>query len=178
MWLYAEHGEIVSKGAVGFRDTENKSFLLEDSIFDIASVSKQFTATAVMLLRRRGLLNLDEEVSKFFPEIKYEGITIRRLLNHTSGLDDYDDEMRAIWETEGRIPDNSAIIRILAESKPKLLFAPGEQLIQFRLLAACGDHLESSGRKVRGFHEKRSIRTCRAYAYARHTPDQDRGAYR
>ena len=126
-WLYAENGEIVSKGAVGFRDAENTIPLREDSIFDIASVSKQFTAAAIMLLRRRGLLSLDDEVSRFFPEITYPGLTIRRLMNHTGGLDDYDDEMRALWETEGRIPDNSAIIRILADNKPELLFAPGEQ---------------------------------------------------
>ena len=126
-WLYAEKGVIVSKGAVGFRNAESTIPMREDSIFDIASVSKQFTAAAVMLLRRRGLLSLDDEVSRFFPEINYPGLTIRRLLNHTGGLDDYDDEMREIWEKEGRIPDNSAIIRILAENKPELLFVPGEQ---------------------------------------------------
>ena len=82
-WLYAENGEIVSKGAVGFRDAENTIPLREDSIFDIASVSKQFTAAAIMLLRRRGILSLDDEVSRFFPEINYPGLTIRRLMNHT-----------------------------------------------------------------------------------------------
>ena len=49
-WLYAEHGEIISKGAVGFRDPEDKLPMQEDSIFDLASVSKQFTAAAIMLL--------------------------------------------------------------------------------------------------------------------------------
>ena len=51
-WLYAEHGEIISKGAVGFRDAENLLPMREDSIFEIASVSKQFTAAAIMLLRK------------------------------------------------------------------------------------------------------------------------------
>ncbi len=51
-WLYAEHGEIVSKGAVGFSDPKDKVPLREDSLFDLAYVSKQFTAAAVMLLRR------------------------------------------------------------------------------------------------------------------------------
>ena len=59
-WLYAENGKIVSKGAVGFSDLEDKVPLSEDSLFDLASVSKQFTAAAVMLLRRRGLLSLPE----------------------------------------------------------------------------------------------------------------------
>ena len=55
-WLYAGHGGIISKGAVGFRDAENTLPIREDAIFDIASVSKQFMAAAIMLLRRRGAL--------------------------------------------------------------------------------------------------------------------------
>ena len=54
-WLYAENGEIISKGAYGFRDAENMLPMREDSIFELASVSKQFTAAAIMLLRKRGL---------------------------------------------------------------------------------------------------------------------------
>ena len=51
-WLYAENGEIVSKGALGFCDPESTKPLTEDTIFQLASVSKQFTATAVMLIMR------------------------------------------------------------------------------------------------------------------------------
>ena len=63
-WLYAENGKIVSKGAIGFRDPENTLPMREDSIFDIASISKQFTAAGIMLLRRRGLLSLEDEITK------------------------------------------------------------------------------------------------------------------
>ena len=52
-WLYAEKGEIVSKGAVGFRDTADTLPVEEDTIFQLASVTKQFTAAAVMLLVRK-----------------------------------------------------------------------------------------------------------------------------
>ena len=48
-WLYAEKGEIVSKGALGFRDPENTLPIKEDTIFQLASVSKTFTSAAVML---------------------------------------------------------------------------------------------------------------------------------
>lgn len=125
-WLYAEKGEIVSKGAVGFRDPENTQPMREDSVFDIASISKQFTAAGIMLLRRRGLLSLDDEIKKFFPEIPYEGITIRHLLTHTSGFSDYDDEIERIFEEEGVIPDNGVILRILTESRPELSYPTGE----------------------------------------------------
>ncbi len=125
-WLYAENGEIVSKGALGFRDPEDKLPMQEDSIFDIASISKQFTAVAIMLLRRRGLLNLEDEITKFFPEIPYQGITIRHLLTHTSGFSDLDTYLERIAEEEGRIPDNHSVIRILTEYQPALSYPTGE----------------------------------------------------
>ena len=87
-WLLAENGEIVTKGAVGFHDPAGRLPMQEDSIFDIGSVSKQFTAAAIMLLRRDGLLDLEDEITKFFPEIPFKGITIRHLLTHTGGLPD------------------------------------------------------------------------------------------
>ena len=47
-WLYAEKGKIISKGAVGFRDFSYKLPMREDSVFELASITKQFTAAAVM----------------------------------------------------------------------------------------------------------------------------------
>ena len=89
-WLYAENGEIVSKGALGFRDPENTLPITEDTIFQLASISKQFTATAVMLLMRQRLLSPEDRITKYFPELAaYEGVTVRHLLNHTSGIPDY-----------------------------------------------------------------------------------------
>lgn len=59
-WLYAEHGDVVSKGAVGFRDSSDTLPMKEDCIFYLASIAKQFTASAIMLLIRNGLLSLDD----------------------------------------------------------------------------------------------------------------------
>ncbi len=125
-WLYAENGEIVSKGAVGFRDVEDQLPMREDCIFDIASISKQFTAAGIMLLRRRGLLSLDDEITKFFPELPYQGITVRHLLTHTGGFSDCDDEIERIAEEESVIPGNSVILRILTECRPALSYPTGE----------------------------------------------------
>ena len=129
-WLYAEHGEIVSKGAIGFRDPENTLPVTEDTIFQLASVSKTFTAAAVMLVVRQGLLNLEDKIVKFFPELTaYEGVTVRHLLNHTGGVPDYFDDMDwffRIWNEEKRVPGNDEIVRFLCETKCKPSFAPGE----------------------------------------------------
>ncbi|MBO4889014.1 MAG: beta-lactamase family protein [Firmicutes bacterium] len=126
-WLFAENGEIVSKGAVGWRDPANTLPMREDSLFDLASVSKNFCASAIMLLRRRGLLSLEDEVTRFFPEIPYKGVTIRHLLSHTGGLPDYMDWVEKTAENEHTIPSNAIIIRFLCECGEPAGFAPGEK---------------------------------------------------
>ena len=61
------------------------------TVFDIGSISKQFTATAILLLAQEGKLSLTDDVRKYFPEMPAyaSGVTIRNLLNHTSGIRDY-----------------------------------------------------------------------------------------
>ena len=131
-WLYAENGEIVSKGVLGFRDPENTLPITEDTIFQLASVSKTFTSAAVMLLMRQSLLSPEDRITKFFPELAaYEGVTVRHLLNHTSGIPDYFDDTDwfiKIWKEEKRVPGNDEILRFLRETKAKPYFAPGEGL--------------------------------------------------
>ena len=130
-WLYAEKGSIVSKGVLGFRDPKNTMPITEDTIFQLASVSKQFTATAVMLMRREGLLSLEADITEFFPELEaYKGVTVRHLLSHTGGVPDYFDDADwfiRIWKEENRVPGNDEILRFLCETKLKPYFAPGEK---------------------------------------------------
>ena len=131
-WLYAEKGEIVSKGAMGFRDPGDTLPITEDTIFQLASVSKTFTGAATLLVMRQGKLGLNDRITKYFPELTaYEGVTIRHLLNHTSGIPDYFDDADwfiRIWQEEQRIPGNDEIVRFLRETKAKPYFAPGEGL--------------------------------------------------
>ena len=128
-WLCAENGEIVSKGAFGFRDAENKLPMQEDTIFEMASVTKMFTATAVMLLVREGKLGLDDEYTKYFPDYPYPGVTVRHLLTHTSGMpDDFETAtwVAPAWENEKRIPPCSEILRFIRDSGEEASHAPGE----------------------------------------------------
>ena len=128
-WLYAENGEIVSKGAFGWVDAENKLPMQEDSIFEMASVTKMFTATAVMLLVREGKLNVDDEYVKYFPDYPYPGVKIRHLLTHTSGMpDDFETEnwVCPAWENEQRIPPCCEIVRFIRESGEEASHAPGK----------------------------------------------------
>ena len=126
-WLVGGSDGIAARGAIGFRDTAGTLPMREDSIFDIGSVSKQFTAAAIMLLRREGLLALDDEITKFFPELPFRGITIRHLLTHTSGLPDCFAWIIRTAKAERRIPDNGVVLRFLTEAGLAPDFAPGER---------------------------------------------------
>ncbi|MBO6061827.1 MAG: beta-lactamase family protein [Clostridia bacterium] len=159
VWLYAEKGEIVSKGAYGWVDAENTLPMQEDTIFEMASITKMFTATAIMLLVREGKLSVDDEYVKYFPEFPYEGVTIKHLLTHTSGMPEdlgTDDWVEPIWENEHRIPPCSEIIRFLIDSGRELDCAPGERFeysdIHYCLLANLVEKL--SGEKFEDYLKK------------------------
>jgi len=86
-------GTIVFAKSYGLADLETKTPNTPETNFRLASVSKQFTAMAVLILRERGKLSLDENLLAFFPEFPAFGkqITVRHLLTHTSGLLAYED---------------------------------------------------------------------------------------
>ena len=157
-WLYAENGEIVSKGAIGWRDPDNKLPMQEDTIFEMASITKMFTATAIMLLVREGKLSLDDELTKFFPDYPYPGVTIRHLLTHTSGMPDFDVEelVSPILKGENRIPSNSEMINMILATGEGPACAPGEEFcysdVGYTLLAQTVE--EVSGMKFEEFMKK------------------------
>ncbi len=87
--LLARGGRIISLLCYGWADHKGKVRNQEETAFQLASVTKQFTAVAIMMLVDRGLLSLDDSVQRFFPLFPYKGITIRMLLSHRSGLPNY-----------------------------------------------------------------------------------------
>jgi CubicO group peptidase (beta-lactamase class C family) len=123
--LAIDDGKVVFEHASGFADIDTKTPCTSQTNFRMASVSKQFTATAVMLLVDRGQLSLDDKLTKFFPGFPKYGdkITVKQLLAHTSGIPAY----------EGLIPpgttlqlDDYDVLHLLMDTKaPK--FAAGEK---------------------------------------------------
>ncbi len=91
--LAIDHGKVIFEQAYGLADAEAHTPCTPKTNFRMASVSKQFTATAVMLLVDRGELSLDDKLTKFFPDFPSYGdqIAIKHLLTHTSGLPAYED---------------------------------------------------------------------------------------
>jgi CubicO group peptidase (beta-lactamase class C family) len=89
--LVAEHGQIVYKKAFGSANLELNVPLQPDMVFNLASITKQFTSVAVLQLVEQGEISLQDSLQKFIPDFPSKGytITIENLLTHTSGIPDY-----------------------------------------------------------------------------------------
>lgn len=131
--LVFDHGQVVYQGAFGLRSIDPIDSLDLNSQFRLASVSKQFTAMAIMMLMEQGKLRYDQDIRDFIPELSYQGVTIRHLLQHTSGLPDYTRMMDETWKTELNYDDparyisgNADVVNLLVEKKVPLAFKPGE----------------------------------------------------
>jgi CubicO group peptidase (beta-lactamase class C family) len=121
--LLADKGVIRYEKAFGYRDFAKRVSVHKTDVFELASVSKQFTAMVIMMLKEKGLLGFDDLVEKYI-DIPYKGITIRHLLTHTSGLPDYQAIMDAHWD-KSKVAGNPDIIEYLKRYAPPKRFEPG-----------------------------------------------------
>ena len=122
--LILKGDDVIYEGCYGIADIETKTPIDGDSFFNIASVSKQFTATAVMQLAERGLLSLDDCVAEYHPEYKAEfwkTITLRHLLSHSSGVPDG----RGYLTREAKIHGDEALAMEFLPELDHLNFEPG-----------------------------------------------------
>jgi len=124
--LVATGGTIIYHKAFGYRDYERKLPLDTANIFELASVTKQFTAMVIMMLKEEGKLDYDDSLSSYIPGLPYKGITIRHLLTHTSGLPDYQEIMDQHWD-KSKIASNADNIEYLIKYHPAPIFRPGEK---------------------------------------------------
>ncbi len=87
--LVASHGVILYQKAFGWENHENRDSLYLESTFQLASVSKQFTAAAILLLVQDGKLKLTDSIRQFFPDLPCYMVTVHDLLSHRAGLEKY-----------------------------------------------------------------------------------------
>lgn len=120
--LVAKHGKIIYENAIGWADYLHRDSLKINSQFELASVSKTMTSTAVLQLVERGKLKLDQNVKEFFPDFPYDGVTIRLLLTHRSGLMNYvyftDDIYRKEHRDQRKGLTNAQEMALIAQYKP------------------------------------------------------------
>jgi len=123
--LLAIDGKVVFEKATGYRSYEQKIPLQTTDVFEMASVSKQFTAMMVMKCAEKGLLTYDDEITDYL-DVPYPGVNIRQLLTHTNGLPDYQAVMDKHWD-KSKVADNAAILEYLRKYQPPMLAKPGEK---------------------------------------------------
>jgi CubicO group peptidase (beta-lactamase class C family) len=110
-------GELVWSEAVGLADVEQRLEATADTQYAIASITKTFTAAAVLQLRDEGRLDLDDPLSRHLPEAAHGAPTLRRLLSHASGLQR--EPPGEIWETL-EFPGEEELLRRLGEAEQVL----------------------------------------------------------
>ena len=87
-------GRVVKERGYGLANIELQVLVTPETVFQLGSIGKQFTAAAILMLAEDGKLSLDDKITRYLPNTAaaWNGITIRHLLNHTSGLADYTDD--------------------------------------------------------------------------------------
>ncbi|MDX5437422.1 MAG: beta-lactamase family protein, partial [Pontibacter sp.] len=122
--LVTKYDQVIYKGAFGYTDFQRKDSLHTTTAFQLASVSKQFTAMAVMMLKEQGKLRYEDSVQQYIPGFPYQGITIRQLLTHRSGLSNYTYFSDELWP-DRRVPiTNEDVLQLMEEHQPAVYYLP------------------------------------------------------
>jgi CubicO group peptidase (beta-lactamase class C family) len=128
--LVADKEGIMFKNAYGWANLNKRDTMATEVPVRLASVSKQFTAMAIMILKEQGKLAYEDDMAMYLPELAhYQGITIRNLLQHSSGLPDYFGIGWSItnYFAPGKLIMNRDLLKFFSEVKPKLHFKPGKK---------------------------------------------------
>ena len=125
-----QKGEIVYAKAFGLASLEYQVPNTPETIFNVGSVSKQFTAMGIVLLHEKGLLSIDDDIPKYLPEMPDFGhtITIRHMLHHTSGLRSLHAMLALAGWREDDSRTNADLYRFMLKQK-ELNFIPGEEYL-------------------------------------------------
>ena len=123
--LFAEKGRVILEKSYGVSNLRTRKGDLDvKDVFQLSSVSKMFTAEAVMILKSRGLIDYDADIRTYIPEFPYEGITVRMLLTHRSGLSRYETLADENWPDK-RVPfTNNDMIDYYVKYQPSPYLSP------------------------------------------------------
>lgn len=123
--LIARKGTVIYKKALGMANLELNVPMQIDNVFRIGSISKQFTAVAILQLKEQGKLDLQDDITKFIPDYPTHGytITVEQLLNHTSGIKSYTSMKE--WDEQVRRKDFTPAAMVDYFKNQPMEFAPG-----------------------------------------------------
>ena len=124
--LLVKNGVKLYEKSIGFTDSTTKHTLTISSEFNLASISKTFTSSLVLMYVQEGKLKIDDQVHTHLPNFPYKEITIRHLLNHTHGMVEYFDWISDTLKIKDTI-GNDQLLVLLAKYRPALNSVPGEK---------------------------------------------------
>lgn len=123
--LVAKQGQVYYHESFGYAHLKSKDSMNNELRYQMASVSKPITASAIMLLVQRGEVNLEDKITKYFPElILFHRVKVKHLLNHTSGLPEYIYRAGPYWKKDAYM-SNEELIKFLAKRKYRPRGTPG-----------------------------------------------------
>ena len=122
----AKDGVVIYQENFGYADMKKQIPVTDTSKFQLASVSKQFTAAAVLKLYQEGKINLDSSLTTYIPELPYEEVKIRHLLTHKAGFPSYMWTIARHWHKPST-PVNEDLVEMLSEHPVSLRFEPGQK---------------------------------------------------
>jgi len=125
--LFINKGEVQLKKSYGYTNFSKKEHLTIHSSFRLASVSKQFTAAGIMLLKEQSKIDFDDLITKYIPNFPYINVSIRHLLNQTSGIPDKYLDLAEKNKGKSSVLTNEKAINLLIENNPKINFTPNEK---------------------------------------------------
>ncbi|MDR0792344.1 MAG: beta-lactamase family protein [Chitinophagaceae bacterium] len=137
-FLVAKNGEVMYEDYAGYADFRTEAPMKPTTSLHVASTSKTFTGMTLLRLWEQGRVSLDDDLHKFFPRFPYNGITVKLLLSHRSGLPNYLQFMNKGWNKH-KIATNEDVLNFMIQNKPPIAAAPDKRFqycnTNFMLLA-------------------------------------------
>ncbi|HWB63813.1 MAG TPA: serine hydrolase domain-containing protein [Chitinophagales bacterium] len=151
--LVSYKGKPIYEKCFGYCDYRSKDLMHDTSAFQLASVSKNFTATAILWCAEHNILSLDDTLQKYFPKLPYHGITIQDLLDHRSGLPNYLYFCNSKFVDQTKYLTNQNVIDVMIKTKPAMYARPNRRFeycnTNYVLLASIIEKV--SGQKFKDF---------------------------
>ncbi|MFN3528611.1 MAG: serine hydrolase domain-containing protein [Bacteroidia bacterium] len=125
--LVGHRGQILYEKAIGMASRKRNDSLETNALFELASVSKQFTAVAILQLVEAGKISLSDSIQRFFPDFPHRGISVHMLLSHRSGLSNYMYDADRIWPDHSEYIDNQSLLELLSTEPQQVFFPPNKR---------------------------------------------------
>ena len=138
--LIATAGNVIYRDSFGYVDIKKKIPLTTNTLFQLASTSKPFTAVAIMILKEKGYLNYSDNIKRFIPDFPYDKVTIKDLLTQRSGLPNYMYFTDSLYQQKEVDLTNEKLVSLFVDYKPPLYSPPNKKFeycnTNFALLAS------------------------------------------